>query len=97
MNRESKYGVLHKHLPIFHVKKILILSLAAICSLYIGHFSLFTNNIKNFKVFIYVGVLLIQIKFICVLTRLVVEITCWLNFAYKNTHQCNGNGRLWEN
>ena len=49
---------------------------------------------KNFKVFIYVGVLLIQIKFICVLTCLFVEITCWLNFAHKNTHQCNGNGKL---
>ena len=51
---------------------------------------------RNFKVLIYVGVLLIQIRFSCVLTCFIVKFIRWLNFTHK-THTFNANGRLSEN
>ena len=51
---------------------------------------------RNLKVLIYVGVLLIQIIFICVLTCFIVKLIRWLNLTHK-THTFNANGRLWEN
>ena len=51
---------------------------------------------RNLKVLIFVGVLLIQIKFICVLTCFIVKLIRWLNLTHK-THTFNANGRLWEN
>ena len=51
---------------------------------------------RNFKGLIYVGVLLIQIRFICVLTCFIVKLIRWLNLTHK-THTFNANGRLWEN
>ena len=50
----------------------------------------------SFKVLIYVGVLLIQIRFICVLTCFIVKLIRWLNLTRK-THTFIANGRLWEN
>ena len=48
---------------------------------------------RNFKVLIYVGVLLIEIRFICVLTCFNVKLIRWLNLTHKiNTF--NVNGRL---
>ena len=46
---------------------------------------------RNFKVLIYVGVLLIQIIFNCVLTRFIVKLIRWLNLTHKThtfTLQC---------
>ena len=51
---------------------------------------------RNFKVLIYVGVLLIQIRFICVITCFIVKHIRWLNLTHK-THTFNANGRLWKN
>ena len=51
---------------------------------------------RNFKVLIYIGVLLIQIRFIRVLTCFIVKLIRWLNFTHKK-HTFNANGRLWEN
>ena len=51
---------------------------------------------RNFKGLIYVGVLLIQIRFICVLTCFIVKLIRWLNLTHKR-HTFNASGRLWEN
>ena len=40
---------------------------------------------RNFKVLIYVGVLLIQIRFICVLTCFIVKLIRWLSLTHKHT------------
>ena len=43
---------------------------------------------RNFKVLIYVGVLLIQIIFICFLICFIVKLIRWLNFTHKIHLQC---------
>ena len=45
---------------------------------------------RNCKVLIYVGVLLIQTRFICVLTCFIVKLIRWLNLTHK-THTFNDN------
>ena len=53
---------------------------------------------RNFKGLIYVGVLLVQIRFTFVLTCFIVKLIRWLNLTHKtHTFNVNGNGRLWEN
>ena len=45
---------------------------------------------RNFKGLVYVGVLLIQIRFICVLACFIVKLIRWLNLTHK-THTFNAN------
>ena len=83
---------------VFHIKinwnfiSITIAFLADIHRTLLTIYELF----RNFKVFIYVGVLLIQIRFICVLTCFIIKLIRWLSLTHK-THTSNANGRLWEN
>ena len=87
---------------VFHIQKNwkFISMTMAIAFLAAIHRPLLTiyQQFRNFKVLIYVGVLLIQIRFICVLTCFIVKLIRWLNLTHKtHTFNTNANGRLWEN